>query len=164
MHERQAEEAQVADDGAARAFELAVGALSRKERTASELEDWLRARDIPPDDLRAALERLAELGELDDEAFARRYAADKRELRGWGPERIRAALAFRGIDPALAAAAAEGESTADQVARAEALLARRVDPPCDERSCARALGYLARRGYEYEVAYEAVRRARREAA
>ena len=51
------------------------------------------------EEIEAAVARLTEIGELDDERFARRYAEDKRELRGWGAERIREALASRGVAP-----------------------------------------------------------------
>jgi regulatory protein len=80
------------------AFELAVGAISRKERTVAELREWLAARDVATDEAEEALERLIEIGELDDERFARLYAEDKRDLRGWGPDRIREALVERGIE------------------------------------------------------------------
>ena len=97
------------------------------------------------------------MGELDDERFARRYAEDKRELRGWGAERIREALASRGVAPALVEAALEADSHGAQVGRASDLLARRGRPLDADADRARALGYLTRRGYEYEIAYEAIR-------
>jgi regulatory protein len=104
---------------------------------------------------------LTELGELDDERFARRYAEDKRELRGWGPERIREALHHRGIEPVLIDAALSGESHDDEVERASGLLAERGRGLADEADRASALAYLTRRGYDYDIAYDAVRRAER---
>ena len=98
-------------------------------------------------------------GELDDQRFARRYAEDKRELRGWGPERIREALTSRGVASDLVEMALEADSHDAQVRRASDLLARRGRPLDVDSDRARALGYLTRRGYEYEVAYEAVRTA-----
>jgi regulatory protein len=139
------------------AFELAVGAISRKERTVAELREWLAARDVATDEAEEALERLIEIGELDDERFARRYAEDKRDLRGWGPDRVREALVERGIERALAEAAADGEGPAEQAERAAALLRGRGADLRDEAARAKALAYLARRGYDYEVAYQAVR-------
>ncbi len=139
------------------AFEAALGALDRKERTAHELALWLKGRGFAMDEIEAALRRLFETEVLDDERFARRYAEDKRELRGWGAERIREALASRGIPPAHVEAALEADSHDAQVGRASALLARRGQPLDADADRARALGYLTRRGYEYEVAYEAIR-------
>ena len=139
------------------AFELAAGALARKERTVAELREWLAARDIEPAEIDAALERLIAIGELDDERFAQRYAEDKRELRGWGPDRIRETLVERGIDREHAEAAAAGESPAEQAERGAALLLGRGVDLDGEAGRGRALAYLARRGYDYEVAYQAVR-------
>ena len=149
----------VGGDPAREAFELAVGAIGRKERTAAELNDLLLGRGVEPEVAAEALERLAAIGELDDRRFALSFAADKRELRGWGPERIRGALAERGVDAALAEEAAGEEDPGAQAERAASLLAARGEPLEDDGSRGRALAYLARRGFDYEVAYEAVRRA-----
>lgn len=139
------------------AFELAVGAISRRERTVSELREWLGEREVEPAEVQEALERLISIGELDDERFASRYAEDKRELRGWGPERIREALIERGIERRLAEAAVADERPEEQAERAARLLTERGDALDDDRGRARALGFLARRGYDYEVAYQAIR-------
>ena len=145
------------------AFELAAGALSRKERTVAELREWLSARDLDAADVAEALERLIAIGELDDERFAHRYAEDKRELRGWGPDRIRETLVERGIDRSLAERAAT-ESHSQQTERAARLLLGRGAYLGDDGGRRRALSYLARRGYESDVAYAAVRFAGRLAA
>lgn len=141
------------------AFELAVAAIARKERTAAELHDLLLGRGVEPEAAAGALEHLAAIGELDDRRFAFRYAQDKRELRGWGPDRIRAALVERGVDGDLAAEAATGETLEEQAGRAAALLVRRGEELSDDAARGRALAYLARRGFDSEIAYEAVRRA-----
>jgi regulatory protein len=105
----------------------------------------------------AVLERLHEAGAIDDDRFARRFAEDKRELRGWGPDRIAEALRARGVNETLIEVAVEAEG-------AEALLGRAIElvelsgvVPCDEPSRAKALALLARRGFPLEVAYDAVR-------
>jgi regulatory protein len=146
------------------AFERAVEALGRRERGVAELTEWLLARGFAEDEVAGAIERLIAIGELDDERFARRYAEDKRELRGWGAERIREALTRRGIDRDAIDAALRAESPLDEVDRAAGLLAGRGSALGTEAERARALAFLARRGYELEVAYEAVRRCEREAA
>ena len=143
------------------AFELAVEALSRKERTVGELRGWLIARAVEPSEIDEALERLTAIGELDDERFAQRYAEDKRALRGWGPDRIREALVERGIDRHIAEAAVGGEGPEEQAERAAALLVGRGMDMDGEAHRGRALAYLARRGFDYEVAYQAVRLAER---
>ncbi len=147
-----------------RAFEAAVEALGRKERTQAELEAWLAERDFPADEIAEAIERLIVAGELDDERFARRYAEDKRELRGWGPERIREALAARGLDGELIEAALGQDDREAQLARAVEHLTERGERLDDDAARNRALGRLTRRGYDYELAYEAIRAYGRRAA
>jgi regulatory protein len=146
------------------AFERAVGALGQRERTTAELVSWLGERGYAPAEVEAAVERLTALGELDDERFARRYAEDKRELRGWGADRIREALAAKGLDRATIDVALGAVTADEELTRAIELLVRRGEPAVDESSRSRALGFLARRGYESELAYEAVRAFERRAA
>jgi SOS response regulatory protein OraA/RecX len=85
-------------------------------------------------------------------------------LRGWGAERIREALAAKWLDRQEIDAALAADTGGDELARAVTLLERRGEPAVDERSRARALAHLARRGYDSEVAYEAVRAFERRAA
>jgi regulatory protein len=146
------------------AFKVALAALRSKERTNAELTAWLERRGYGAEEIKAAIGRLTEVGELDDEHFAGRYAEDKRELRGWGAERIREALLARGVAPSVAEGAVEADSHEAQVHRARDLLAGRAQRLAKDADRARALGYLTRRGYEYEIAYEAIRLAARRAA
>jgi regulatory protein len=118
---------------------------------------WLTGRGVSDEDVAATVDRLVEIGELDDARFARRYAEDKRELAGWGAERIRESLIARGVEPEHIEAAMAADEEPDQVVRAAALLARRASAVDSDRARARALGYLTRKGYTYEVAHEAIR-------
>ena len=140
------------------ALTKAVGALSRRERTISELNEWLIDRGVSAEIAGEAVAELIEIGELDDERFAHAFAEDKRELAGWGNARIEAALLDRGIPRALAEGASV-EPRESELARATDLARSRGEDLEDERAKARVLSFLTRRGYEYETAYDAVRRA-----
>jgi regulatory protein len=142
-------------------YELALRALSYKERTESELRSWLAEREVAEVEIEEVILRLMEAGAVDDASFARRFAEDKRALAGWGPDRITAALASRGVARALIEAALDGEDTEAQLERAVGLLGGRGMACTDERERDRALGLLVRRGYPLELAYEAVRAAER---
>jgi regulatory protein len=146
------------------AFELALRALSRKEHTVAELRAWLAKREADPAEAEGAIERLIEVGQLDDERYAELFSHDKRELFGWGPGRIREALVEKGVARPIAERAAGGESADELAERAADLLDRRNDDLDDDAGRGRALAFLARRGYELEVAYAAVRLAERRAA
>jgi regulatory protein len=146
------------------AFERAVAALSHRERTSVELAAWLAERGFEPTDVDQGISRLIDAGAIDDERFAARFASDKRELRGWGPERIREALSGRGLDSTLIEAALAGDHHSDQLERAIELLQRRAERVVDGHARARAVAYLARRGYNVEVAHDAARAVERRAA
>ena len=140
------------------AFEAAVGALGRRERSVAELAVWLAERGYPEGEVAEAVARLVECEALDDERFARQFAEDKRELSGWGPERIAAALGERGLDRELIERVC-ADSHDQQVERAAGLLGERGMALADDRDRDRALGFLTRRGYDYEAAHAAIRRA-----
>jgi regulatory protein len=116
----------------------------------------LSGRGVLPEIADEALAELTEQGYLDDVRFAHRFAEDRRTLDHWGSERIERRLRAQGIGQALAAeAAAPGEE--GELDAAVALLARRFpSPPREERDLNRALGLLVRRGYELELAHDAI--------
>jgi regulatory protein len=143
------------------AYELALRALSHKERTESELRGWLAERGVEEGEIEEVIALLAEAGAIDDASFARRYAADKRELASWGPERIANALEGRGVAGEHIEAALAEEDLAAELDRAVALLGERGIRCDSERERRRGLALLVRRGYAKELAYEAVRAAER---
>lgn len=142
------------------ALSKALGALQRRERTTAELYGWLIERDIPSHVAEDAIAELAEIGELDDERFAFAFAQDKRDLSGWGGERIEAALIDRQVGRGLAERASAEPRNAE-LDRAIGLVLARGEDLGDERARARVLSFLTRRGFEYEIAYDAIRDAGR---
>ena len=149
------------DDDTTVPYDLALRALSYKERTESELRAWLAEREVAEAEIGEVIALLIEAGAIDDASFARRYAEDKRSLAGWGPGRISAALEGRGVARGHVEAALEGEDSHAQFDRATALLDDRGMRCNSERERERALGLLVRRGYPLELAYEVVRAAER---
>ena len=140
---------------------LALKALEQKERTVAEMGSWLRARGVEPNEVEDVVDRLICDGVLDDTRYAQRYAEDKRQLKRWGNGRIRSALLDRGISTEDAEEALSDADSEQEVERAVELLRDRSAALADALERQRALGLLARRGYDSEVAYEAIRRARR---
>lgn len=141
-----------------RGLELAFRALAQKERTGAEMRDLLAARDLDEGALEEVMAELEQTGAIDDKRFALHFAQDKRDLAGWGGERIREALRSRGVDRADIDRAVSEEDGGAELERAMGLLAGKGFDLTLERDRARALGVLARRGYESEVAYDAIRR------
>jgi regulatory protein len=146
-----------AGDRQERALALAYRHLNRRDRTVSEMQRHLQGRGCTPEEIEAAIASLAELGYLDDARYARLFAEDKRELDQWGSERIQRALLERGIDRELVEQAVASGATGSEISRAVALLKRRFpSPPHDRRERERALGVLLRKGYDTELALDAL--------
>jgi regulatory protein len=134
------------------AYRAAVRLLAARPQSVQEIIRRLRQKKLPPRAVTEAVGRLEAKGLLDDEEFARSFARARAE-RGYGPARIRADLAARGVDRRVAeVAAAEvgAGNEAERVARLEALARKRaaqlagLEPEVRKR---RLTGYLLRRGY-----------------
>jgi regulatory protein len=153
------------DEKLQRALDFGYAYLNRRERTVSEVRAQLERKGVSPELIDPAVRTLAEQGFLDDERFARLFVSDKRELEQWGSERILRGLLARGIDRELAERAMALEAAAadplgdepSEFDRALELLRRRFPaPPRDRRARDRALGVLLRKGYESELALDAL--------
>jgi regulatory protein len=148
------------------AFDVAWRFLGHRDRTEAEVRRNFTRKRVEPALVEEVVSALLEGNYLDDAAFARRFAEDRRNLDGWGSERIERRLAELGVERELirAALAAGGggddEGGAhDELGAACELLARRFPiPPDNPRDRDRALGFLVRKGYELELAHDALRR------
>ena len=156
------EDADRDDEPLQRALELSFAYLNRRERTTAELRAQLAREGIGDGTAEAAVERLMQDGYVDDLRFALMFVHDKRELEGWGSERIRRDLASRCIErdlieTALARHQSEWAGEQTELDRALALLRRRFpQPPRERRERDRALGVLIRKGFESELALDAL--------
>ena len=141
-----------------RALRFAYRAVGHRERTVAELRTFLERKRVDPAAIDDAVAELTEAGLLDDARYAHRFAEDKRELDRWGSERIARELHRRGIPDELIEAAVADRSREAELRTALLLLEQRAPTVSDDRERDRAWRLLVRRGYEAELAYEAVRR------
>ena len=142
-----------------RAIELAWKAVGARERTVAELRTFLERKRVGPAAIDEAIDELSAAGAVDDARYAERFAEDKRSLERWGSERIARDLRRRGVAPELVEGAVARQERARELQAARELLEHRFpEPPADDRQRDRAWKLLVRRGYEPELAYEAVRR------
>lgn len=144
-----------------RGLALAVAHLNRRERTVGEVRAHLGRKGLDDHLADSVIQTLVDDGYLDDSRYAEMFVHDKRSLDGWGSERIRRELTARGLDRQLIESAlADDEDDRDgetELDRAVALLRRRFpSPPADRRARDRALGVLIRRGFDGELALDAL--------
>jgi regulatory protein len=131
--------------------------LSVRDRSVAELRIYLEGKRVEPgliDEVVAELERTQV---LDDARYAERFTEDRRSLSGWGPERIEQELGRRGISAELTEQALARRTRGDELAAAQGLLADRFAALEDDRARNRAWQLLVRRGFDAELAYDAVR-------
>jgi regulatory protein len=142
-----------------RARALAWRALNRRDRTELELRGILAGKRVPPEESDVVVGELVDGGFIDDAAFAQRFADDRRRLDAWGAERIGRRLRALGVAPEHVAAALGEQDHDDELEAALAVLRRRFPAaPETARERDRALGMLVRKGYELELAHDALRR------
>ena len=141
------------------ARDLAWAALNRREHTTAEVQRLLERKRVEPEVIAAVVGELVGEGWLDDAAYARRFAEDRRHLDGWGAERIERRLRAVGVDRDHIEAAVGAVPVEDERDAALELLRRRFpQPPEDARERNRALGMLVRKGYELELSLDVLRR------
>jgi regulatory protein len=151
----------VSEEALADALQKAYRYLGHRDRTVAELRTYLVGKGEADEIADGAIAELVALGYVDDARFARQFAEDRRNLDSWGAERIERRLRELGVGrehiAAGLAALAAGEGPSE-VEAAVALLRRRFPaPPQTDRDRERALGLLVRRGYDLELAYDAIR-------
>ena len=152
-----AEPDQMPGAGLDRALATAYRYLNRRECTEAEMRARLGRAGTDPPDVEEATAALLEQGYLDDARFARLFAQDKRELEQWGRDRIRQMLLTRGVPSEVVEETLGEEAGESEIDRAVAVLRRRFPSPTgDRRERERALGVLVRKGYDADVALDAI--------
>lgn len=141
------------DDAERRALRL----LERRPRSAAELRARMASWGVDEVIAAGVLERLGELGQIDDRRLAA-FVVESRRASGYGRLRTASDLARLAVDDA-AAESALSRLPADDQSDAEQVVRRKFgEPPYDDRTARRAAGFLARRGFGPDAVAAAVGR------
>jgi regulatory protein len=145
-----------ARDDAWRAREAALSLLSYRSRSAAELRRRLGRKGFDPEVAGRTVERMRELGVVDDAAFAESFVRDRVRLRPKGTRRLADELRARGVDAETARAAVDGvlereDATELDLARQAAARWRPQAGEEPARARRRLHGFLARRGFAGET-------------
>lgn len=140
------------------AVDLAYRYLERRDRTVLEMRRYLEGKRVEPCAIEHALAQLIEQGYLDDARYARQFTEDKRLLEEWGADRIERRLTALGVPVDIIRDAVATRDREGEMAAAVALLRRRFPQLDDDpRERGRAHGVLVRKGYDSELAWDALR-------
>jgi regulatory protein len=151
-----------ADDPEARAREICLRLLTLAPRTRAQLADALRKRGIPDTVAAGVLDKYADVGLIDDAAFARAWVESRHYSRGLAGRALAAELKQRGVDSGEIRDAVEELGPDAEVATARKLVAQQLagtrGQPAQART-RRLAGMLARKGYPPGLAFRVIREA-----
>ena len=146
-----------------RARDLCLRLLTARARTRAQLAAQLTKRGYPDDVSARVLDRLTEVGLVDDQDFAEQWVRSRHFTAGKGKRALAAELRIKGVeDEVIAEALADVDADAERI-RAEQLVAdklrrERLDDAADDVKVTRRLvGMLARRGYSQSMAFDVVK-------
>ena len=106
------------------------------------------------------MSKLRSLRVVDDEAFARNWARERFQIRGYGPIRVAGELRQKGIGrPLIDTVLRESFGQEEEMDRAKQILGRRFHNRDfkDQRSRTHAAAFLQRRGYRSAVIAEVLK-------
>ena len=140
------------------AYSKCLDYLSYRPRSRAEVDIFLRKRGMSEDQIETIAQRLERAGLLDDGAFAQFWVENRERFRPRGLRALRYELRNKGISDDIIEQALVSLDVSDSAYRSATSKARQLkhlDQPTFHR---KIVEYLARRGFEYEVAREAARR------
>jgi regulatory protein len=158
---------------ASAALEIAVRFLGTRPRTRLELERRLRRAGVEDAVLETTTQRLAELGYLDDGAFARWWGEQRDRHAPRGRRMIEAELRQRGVPREVIEGYRDGHAAPERAPEDESLPSSEADrarealerhlrgrPIPDDRKAVERIGmYLMRRGFDAETVRSTIRAA-----
>jgi regulatory protein len=133
--------------------------LTVQPRTRAELAAALARRKVPDEAAAAVLGRFAEVGLIDDRAFAEAWVGSRHAGRGLARRALAAELRRRGIDGGTVGEAIATLDTETEERTARELVARRLPSTRQLEPAARVrrlVGMLARKGYPPALAVRVV--------
>ncbi len=151
-------------DGVARAMAEAHRLIDYRMRTRRELTVKLKSRDLREDVIAEVLDRLENVGLIDDERFARQWIDERLRRRPAGQSLLRRELRKKGISGEVIEIVLEeredGTGEAETERAYDALRRQLYRYARTDRDTAhrRMVAFLSRRGFEPHVVYNVVHR------
>ncbi|NUM44976.1 MAG: RecX family transcriptional regulator [Anaerolineales bacterium] len=140
------------------ALQRALNLLSYRPRSETEVRNNLKKHEIPEETTTAVITRLRETGLLNDERFAEAWVENRATFRPRSKLALRIELAQKGIDKTIIDDTLENVSDEEQAYEAGQKKARQIRTTDEKTFKHKLLGFLARRGFSYEVASPVVKK------
>lgn len=148
------------DDPAQRAREICLRLLAARPRTRTELHQALLRKGIEEEIAERVLDRLDEVGLVDDAAFAEVWVRSRHNFHGLGRRALATELRRKGVAESVTSEAVAAVDPAAEEERARQLVRKRLrtTTSTDETAMLRKLvGMLARKGYPEGLSFRVAR-------
>ncbi len=136
-------------------FDRTIKFLERRLHSRSELKQKLGKNDYPPEMIEQVLDRLEEMGYVNDKKFAETRAELSAKYKHHGPNRARIELAKKGVKGEVARQAVEhvyesndNSAIARDLAQRKVKSLSKLEPHVAKR---RLYGMLLRRGFDFDT-------------
>ncbi|WP_072687650.1 recombination regulator RecX [Rhodococcus marinonascens] len=144
----------------AQAKDLCLRLLTDRARSRAELAERLVQKDYSADVIDRVLDRLTEVGLVNDADFALQWVHSRHTYSGKGKRALAMELRRKGIgqeDAAEALAQIDGEDERQRASELVAKKLRTMSVDDRDRAVRRLISMLARRGFPQGVAFEVVK-------
>ncbi len=141
-----------------RAYDKAIYFLGFRARSRVEIERYLKGKEFVPDVIADTVNRLEQEGYLDDGDFAQRWAGNRQQFKPRSRRALRYELRQKGVSDADIESALIDLDEADAAWRALEKKLRQWHHLEEEAFRKKAMGFLSRRGFNYEITRGAVDR------
>lgn len=135
-----------------KAYAHAISYLSYRDRSETEMEQYLQKKDYPAEVVSEIITRLQQENYLDDSSFARAWLDSRIRFRPKGAVALRYELRQKGINPDII------EDTLENLDEIE-LARQAIDKKLSQwknldqiKFKTKCIGFLSRRGFAYETA------------
>ncbi|MCX6809277.1 MAG: regulatory protein RecX [Candidatus Berkelbacteria bacterium] len=143
-----------------RALNRALFYLSQRSQTQKQIEEKLARKEFASDDIEFAIKKLKDLEFIDDLKFAKNYVRQSLTLKPKGKRRLFLELVRKGVLKDLIEQALEEELTEEnEQERLDEVLQKYLKRSANvprEKIYNRALGFLMRRGFSYDLSKKAL--------
>jgi len=131
-----------------RAYEKALYLLDYRDRTFVEIKRKL-LENFPPEAVEYALLKVQELGLIDDENFARRFASEMINFKNYGKKRVKSELYRRGVERDIIEKVLEEFDVNNEEKICEIIKRKYYPLPEDKKEISKIVNALMRQGYSY---------------
>ncbi len=141
------------------AYEKALGYVSKMMRTKMQMIIYLKNKGYDGKIIARVIDKLIEIGFIDDENFAKKFVAEKKNSQG--KRKLSYELKQKGVKEDIIEA--ELQSVGDEFDACYQVAKKKVkDKPLDQKEKERCYRYVLSRGFSYETAKAVVERIEKE--